>query len=92
MTAKTERATAQSWPWPIATSLGVGYLPKAPGTWGSAVGVALVAGVAAATRAESAPLPLIAEFTLMLGLAAIGLLAAERVVEANLPTRTRATW
>ena len=71
----------------MATSFGVGYLPLAPGTWGSAVGVALVAGVAAATRAESAPLPLIAEFTLVLGLAAIGLLAAERVVEAD-PSNT----
>ena len=39
--------------------------------------------MAAATRAESAPLPLVAEFTLVLGLAAIGLLAAERVVEAD---------
>lgn len=81
-TAKTER------PRPvlalaIATSLGVGYLPLAPGTWGSAVGVALVAGVAAATRAESAPLPLVAEFTLVLALAAIGFWASERVVEAE---------
>lgn len=82
MTAKTERARPVL-ALAIATSLGVGYLPLAPGTWGSAVGVALVAGVAAATRGESAPLPLIAEFTLMLGLAAIGLWAAERVVEAN---------
>jgi phosphatidylglycerophosphatase A len=82
MTTKTER------PRPvlalaIATSLGAGYLPRAPGTWGSAVGVALVAGVAAATRGESAPFPLIAEFTLVLALAAIGLWASERVVEAE---------
>ena len=47
------------------------------------MGVALVAGVAAATRAESAPFPLIAEFTLVLALAAIGLWASERVVEAD---------
>ena len=57
MTTKTERARPVL-ALAIATSLGVGYLPLAPGTWGSAVGVALVAGVAAATRAESAPLPL----------------------------------
>lgn len=67
----------------IASCLGVGFLPLAPGTWGSAVGVALVAAVAAATRAESAPLPLIAEFTLVLGLAGIGLWASECVVEAR---------
>src|SRR5581483_2902716 len=71
----------------IATSLGAGYLPLAPGTWGSAVGVALVAVVAAATRGESAPLPLVAEFTLVLAVAAIGLLASERVVEAD-PSNT----
>ena len=82
MTTKTERARPVL-SLAIATSLGVGYLPLAPGTWGSAVGVALVAGVAAATRAESAPFPLIAEFTLVLALAAIGLLASERVVEAE---------
>jgi phosphatidylglycerophosphatase A len=82
ITTKTERARPVL-ALAIATSLGVGYLPLAPGTWGSAVGVALVAAVAAATRAESAPFPLIAEFTLVLALAAIGLLASERVVEAE---------
>ena len=82
MTTRTDRARPVL-ALGIATSLGAGYLPLAPGTWGSAVGVALVAGVAAATRAESAPLPLVAEFTLVLALAAIGLLASERVVEAN---------
>jgi phosphatidylglycerophosphatase A len=29
----------------IATSLGLGYLPKAPGTWGSLAGIAIYAGV-----------------------------------------------
>ena len=82
MTTKTERARPVL-ALAIATSLGVGYLPLAPGTWGSAVGVALVAGTAAATRAESAPIPLVAEFTLVLALAAIGLWASERVVEAS---------
>jgi phosphatidylglycerophosphatase A len=28
----------------IATSLGLGYLPKAPGTWGSLAGIAIYAG------------------------------------------------
>jgi phosphatidylglycerophosphatase A len=86
MTTKTEHARPVL-ALAIATSLGAGYLPLAPGTWGSAVGVALVAGVAAVTRSESAPLPLVAEFTLVLALAAIGLLASERVVEAD-PSNT----
>jgi phosphatidylglycerophosphatase A len=30
----------------IATSLGLGYLPKAPGTWGSLAGILIYAGVA----------------------------------------------
>jgi phosphatidylglycerophosphatase A len=82
MTTKTEPAR-RPFALAIATSLGAGYLPLAPGTWGSAVGVALVAGVDAAARGESAPLPLVAEFTLVLALAGIGLWASERVVEAN---------
>jgi phosphatidylglycerophosphatase A len=67
----------------IATSLGVGYLPKAPGTWGSAVAVALVAGTAVVTRSETAPAILVSEFTLLLALAAIGLWASERVVDSD---------
>jgi phosphatidylglycerophosphatase A len=66
----------------IATSLGVGYLPLAPGTWGSAVAVVLVWATAAVTRSETGPMILVAEFTLLLALAAIGLWASERVVEA----------
>ena len=66
----------------IATSFGVGYLPLAPGTWGSAVAVALMAGAAAATRAEPAPLIVVSEFTLLLALAAIGLWTSQRVVAA----------
>jgi phosphatidylglycerophosphatase A len=82
MTTKTEAARPVL-SLAISTSFGVGYLPFAPGTWGSAVGVALVAGVAAATRGESAPIPLVAEFTLVLALAAVGLWASERIVEAK---------
>lgn len=66
----------------IATSLGVGYLPLAPGTWGSAVAVALVAGTAALTRPESGPMIVVSEFSLLLALAAIGLWASEQVVAA----------
>jgi len=82
VTTKTE-ATRPTLALAIASSLGVGFLPLAPGTWGSAVGVGLVAAVAAATRGESAPLPLVAEFTLVLALAGIGLWSSERVVEAR---------
>ena len=66
----------------IATSLGIGYLPLAPGTWGSAVAIALVSGTAALTRAESGPMIVVSEFSLLLALAAIGLWASERVVAA----------
>jgi len=66
----------------LATSLGVGYLPLAPGTWGSAVAVALVSGTAALTRSEAGPVILVSEFSLLLALAAIGLWASERVVAA----------
>jgi phosphatidylglycerophosphatase A len=67
----------------IATSLGVGYLPVAPGTWGSGVAVALVAATAAVTRAEPAPVIVVSEFTLLLALAALGLWVSERVVAAG---------
>jgi len=66
----------------LATSLGVGYLPVAPGTWGSAVGIALASGIAALTRSEPGVFMVISEFSLLLALAAIGLWASERVVAA----------
>ena len=66
----------------LATSLGVGYLPVAPGTWGSAVAVALVSGTAALARSESGPLIVVSEFSLLLALAAIGLWASQRVVSS----------
>ena len=44
--------------------------------------VALVAGTAAVTRAEPAPLIVVSEFTLLLALAAIGLWTSQRVVAA----------
>ncbi|HZP31768.1 MAG TPA: phosphatidylglycerophosphatase A [Candidatus Acidoferrales bacterium] len=65
----------------LATSFGIGYLPVAPGTWGSAAAVALVWGTAAVTRSETGPMIVVAEFTLLLALGAIGLWASERVVE-----------
>ena len=66
----------------LASSLGIGYLPLAPGTWGSAAAIALVAGTATLTRAESGPMIVVSEFTLLLALAAIGLWASQRVVTA----------
>lgn len=66
----------------VATSLGLGYLPLAPGTWGSAAAVALVWATAAVTRSEAGPMIVVAEFTLLLALAAIGLWASECVEEA----------
>jgi phosphatidylglycerophosphatase A len=66
----------------LATSLGVGYLPVAPGTWGSAVAIGLVSGIAVLARSEPALFIVISEFSLLLALAAIGLWASERVVEA----------
>jgi phosphatidylglycerophosphatase A len=57
----------------IATGLGLGYLPKAPGTWGSLLGVALV--LAASLSPSFLPL-LIA---LILVVAATGVWAAGRV-------------
>jgi phosphatidylglycerophosphatase A len=57
----------------IATSLGLGYLPKAPGTWGSLGGVALAAGIAAATRGQSGGLVIAGElaFTVLVSLAGV---------------------
>jgi phosphatidylglycerophosphatase A len=66
----------------LATSLGIGYLPLAPGTWGSAAAIVLVSGIAALTRAESGPMIVVSEFSLLLALAAIGLWASQRVVAA----------
>jgi phosphatidylglycerophosphatase A len=66
----------------IATGLGIGYLPLAPGTWGSAAAVGLVSAAAALTRSESAPIIVVSEFTLLLALGAIGLWSSQRVVAA----------
>ena len=56
----------------IATGLGLGYLPKAPGTWGSLLGVAL----ALAVSYSSAFLPLLVGLILLTSLA--GVWAADR--------------
>ena len=57
----------------IATGLGLGYLPKAPGTWGSLLGVAL----ALAASLSLSFLPLL--IALILVVAAAGVWAAGRV-------------
>jgi phosphatidylglycerophosphatase A len=80
MTTKAERRPVFALA--IATSLGLGYLPLAPGTWGSAAAVVLVWATAAVTRSEAGPMIVVAEFTLLLALAGIGLWASERVEEA----------
>ena len=82
MTTKTE-AARPLFALALATSLGVGYLPVAPGTWGSAVAVALVSGTAALARTESGPLIVVSEFSLLLALAAFGLWASQRVVSTT---------
>jgi phosphatidylglycerophosphatase A len=64
----------------IAT-LGLGYLPKAPGTWGSAGAVVLAAAVAAVTRKEPGAGILVAEFALIVSTAILGVWAATRVAE-----------
>jgi len=80
----TESATAKPrFVYAIATSLGLGYLPKAPGTWGSVAGVVLVAVIAALTRSEAGPGVLVTEFMLVLALAIVGFWASERVVEST---------
>jgi phosphatidylglycerophosphatase A len=56
----------------IATGLGLGYLPKAPGTWGSLLGVAL----ALAVSYSGAFLPLLFGLILLTSLA--GVWAADR--------------
>ena len=81
MTTKSE-AKRPRFALAIATSLGAGYLPLAPGSWGSAAAVALVSGTALLTRSEAGPLMVVSEFSLLLALAAIGLWASQRVVAA----------
>jgi len=63
----------------VATSLGLGYVPKAPGTLGSAAAVLLVAATAAITRNEIGPGILVSEFMLTLALAIFGLWSSQRV-------------
>jgi phosphatidylglycerophosphatase A len=82
MTTKAEAARRPWFALALATSLGAGYLPVAPGTWGSAVAIALVSGTAALSRSEAGPFIVISEFTLLLALAAVGLWASESVVAA----------
>ena len=70
----------------IATSLGVGYLPLAPGTRGSAAAVALVSGTAALTRSKAGGV-VVSELVLLLALAGIGLWASQRVAASAAPDR-----
>ena len=73
----------------IATGLGLGYLPKAPGTWGSLLGVALAWGALIVSSAQPAagifpPAISVADFLLIeagviVAVSLLGLWAAGRV-------------
>lgn len=65
----------------IGTSLGLGYLPKAPGTWGSVGGVALAAAIAAATRGQPASVILAAEVAVTVLVSLAGVWAGTAVAE-----------
>ncbi len=65
----------------IGTSLGLGYLPKAPGTWGSLGGLALAAGIAAATRGQSGSVIIIAEVALTVLVSLIGVWAGTAIAQ-----------
>jgi phosphatidylglycerophosphatase A len=62
----------------IATSLGLGYIPFAPGTWGSAAGVALAVGLAVFTRPLGAAAALAAAFAFAAIVAVAGVWAGSR--------------
>lgn len=60
----------------IATGLGAGYLPKAPGTWGSLVGVALWFGLR-----DLAPLPYLGVIAALFVVGTLCAGAAEKIVD-----------
>ncbi|HEY2342321.1 MAG TPA: phosphatidylglycerophosphatase A [Chthoniobacteraceae bacterium] len=69
----------------IATSLGLGYLPKAPGTWGSLAGIAIYALTVAflqgtgAASSSRATVWMASAAAIAIALAAIGVWSADRV-------------
>jgi phosphatidylglycerophosphatase A len=65
----------------IATSLGLGYLPKAPGTWGSAGGVLLAAVLVLATRGQSGGVLIAAEIAAPIVVSLAGVWAGTRIEE-----------
>jgi phosphatidylglycerophosphatase A len=84
MTLTTDAAPKPRLALAIATGLGLGYLPKAPGTWGSLLGVLLgwwalrSSRSAAEVAANSAHNFLLFECVLVLAVSAAGLWAAGR--------------
>jgi phosphatidylglycerophosphatase A len=62
----------------IATSLGLGYLPKAPGTWGSLAGILIYGVTVFYFPMPAASLTLTVTLALTLALAAGGVWAADR--------------
>lgn len=68
------KQTVTIWSW-IATCGGVGYLPKAPGTWGTLVAVPFAMGLAM--------LPPLVSMLAILTLAILGIMASERVCQQS---------
>jgi phosphatidylglycerophosphatase A len=62
-------------------TLGLGYLPIAPGTWGSLAAVVLAAAIAALTRKSPGADVLVSEFSLVISAAIVGLWASAGTAE-----------
>jgi phosphatidylglycerophosphatase A len=65
----------------IATGFGLGYLPIAPGTWGSLLGVLLAWGAVLVSSARPTPVFLLIEAGLIVVVSLLGLWASGRVAE-----------
>lgn len=71
----------------VATSLGLGYLPKAPGTWGSLAGVAIYAltlrclPLLGGSPTPNGTLWIASAAAIAIALAAVGVLSADRVAK-----------
>lgn len=65
----------------VATAFGLGYLPAAPGTWGSLGGLALAMGICWGTRAFAAGTEVVVYLVACVCVAIAGVWASGRVVE-----------
>lgn len=66
----------------VATGFGLGCLPVAPGTWGSAIAVVLVACTAVGAQTEPRSVALFAEAALLVTVAAVGVWSSGCLVAA----------